>query len=84
MSDENHKKCYGTIFPQTLHAPNDQPVRGKVFTYHLVIAGGMFRSDRKVSADIQSWGECVECPEFEHCYKFSLGRLLLENTIGEK
>ncbi len=84
MPSEIHKKCYGAMFPETLHAQDDQPVRGKVFAYQLVTAGGLWRSNRGVSADVQSWDECVECRELEHCYKLSLGKLLLEIAVSEK
>ncbi len=84
MSSGSHKDCYGAMFPETLHAANDKPVRGKVFAYQLLTAGGTFRSDRRVSVDVPSWDECVECREFKGCYKLSLGRLLLEAAISEK
>ncbi len=83
MPSENHKECYGRMFPQTLHASNDKPLRGKVFGYELVSAGGVIRSNRRASADVPAWDECIECPEFDHCYKFSLGKFLLEAAIGE-
>lgn len=84
VSSESHNQCYGSMFPQTLHASSGQPVRGKVFAYQLVRAGGTFLSDQGVSADIQSWDECVECQEFDTCYKLSFGKLLLEAAISEK
>ncbi len=84
MSQNDHKDCYGTMFPPTLHVDADRPVRGKAFAYQLFTPGGIMRADRRVSADIKAWDECVSCAEFEHCYKLSLGKLVLETAISEK
>jgi hypothetical protein len=84
MNREHHKDCYGAMFPETLHVENDQPIQGKVFAYQLLTAGGTFRSDRKVTADMEAWDRCVLCMDFEHCYWLSLGKLLLETAIAAK
>jgi hypothetical protein len=79
-----HKDCYGAMFPPTLQVDADRPVRGKVFAYQLLTPGGIMRADRRISADVEAWDECVTCDDFDHCYKLSLGRLLLEVAINEK
>jgi hypothetical protein len=84
MARENHKDCYGRMFPQTLHLVNDQAVRGKVFAYQLSTAGGAFRADRAVTASLDAWDDCIACEQFDNCYKFSLGQLLLEMAVSEK
>ena len=84
MTNASHKDCYGAMFPPTLHAAADRPMRGKVFAYQLLTAGGTFRSDRKVSADIEAWDACVDCGEFQPCFKLSLGKLVLETAICER
>jgi hypothetical protein len=84
MDPINHKDCYGAMFPDTLHVENDRPLRGKVFICQLLTAGGTFRSDRKVTADVAAWDECVACKDYEHCYRLSLGKLMLETAVGGK
>ncbi len=83
MSSGKHKQCYGTMFPQTLHGDSSRPMKGKVFAYKL-LSGGMTLTERRVTHDLTAWDDCLECPEFEHCYRLSLGGLLLETAIGEK
>jgi len=84
MIDTNHKDCYGAMFPPTLRVDVDRPMRGKVFAYQLLTPGGIMCADRKVSVDVKAWDECVDCGEFELCYKLSLGKLALELAISEK
>jgi hypothetical protein len=84
MDRVGHKDCYGAMFPETLHVDADRPIRGKVLAYELLTAGGTFRSDRRVTANVEAWDQCVSCGDFDHCYKLSLARLLLETAIGDK
>ena len=82
MSPTHHRECFGTMFPDVLHVENDRPQRGKVFSVLLERAGGMFRCNREVTADIGQWDECRKCPEFDDCYQFCTARLLLASAIG--
>ena len=82
MSQNDHKKCYGTMFPSILSAEADRIVSGKVFSFEIVRAGGMFVSHRRVAVNRQEWDDCLACPEFEHCYKLCTGRLGLETAIS--
>lgn len=82
MSKIDHKHCYGTMFPDSLHFKQDRPMRGKVFSYELDTAGGIFRSNRGADANIDEWDDCIACPEFEHCYKLCLGKLTLQAAIA--
>ncbi len=84
MSESTHKECYGTMFPDALHFTSNRPTGGKVFSYELDLAGGMSRSDRSTSADIEQWDDCLACPEFEHCYKFCLAKLSLQAAIANE
>jgi len=43
---------------------------------------GLARSDRQVQADIAEWDDCLECPEFVHCYKFCMAKLTLEAAVA--
>lgn len=78
---KDHPECFGTMFPGVLHIPNDQDVTGKVFSIRLERAGGMWRCNREVRADVHQWDACHECPDFDNCYKFCTAKLLLESAI---
>jgi hypothetical protein len=83
MHTDEHKACYGTMFPDPLHAPNDRRARGKVFAFQLVTAGGFRRSDRRVEVNREEWDDCLRCPEFDHCYKLCMAKLTLEAAIAD-
>ena len=76
-----HKACYGTMFHDTLHFQTNKAMKGKVFGFELD-AIGLGRSDRLVAADISEWDDCLDCPEFEHCYKFCMAKLALGAAIA--
>ena len=40
-------------------------------------------ADRKVVANIDEWDDCLRCPEFEHCYRFCMGKLALEDAVAK-
>ena len=84
MSKIEHKECYGTMFPDSLHFAQNRPVRGKVFSYELDSVEGVVstRSDRTAGANLREWDDCVSCPEFEHCYKLCLAKLTLQAAIA--
>ena len=82
MPENNHKKCYGAMFPSILPGEADRIASGKVFSFEIARAGGMLVAHRKVAADMREWNDCLECPEFDHCYKFCTGRLALEAAIS--
>ncbi|MEQ8789831.1 MAG: hypothetical protein RIC55_26290 [Pirellulaceae bacterium] len=75
------RACYGKMFPDVLHLQNDRPQHGKVFSVVLERAGGLWRSNRQVTADMSEWDECRECPLFEECYKFSMAKLALSSAV---
>lgn len=83
MENDKHKECYGTMFPDALHFRENQPIKGKVFTYELDSTGGMYsrRSERNYSANIEEWDDCLACHEFEHCYKLCMAKIGLESVI---
>jgi len=81
MANNHHPECYGTLFPDVLHLPEDRPASGKVFTVLLQRAGGMYRCSRSVTADMEQWDRCQQCPDFDGCYKFSMAKLTLESAI---
>lgn len=84
MSNSEHPECYGTMFPSVLHIPEDRPAAGRVFTVVLKWAGGMWRSDRTVTADEERRNECQKCGDFDGCYKFSMAKLAMESAIQNR
>jgi hypothetical protein len=81
VSQNDHKKCYGGMFPSVLSWEADRVNSGKVFSFEIVRAGGTFVSRRRVATDMPEWDDCLECPEFEHCYKLCTARLVLETAV---
>ena len=79
---KEHKPCYGTMFHDTLHFAANEVMKGKVFSFELDTAG-LARSDRRVMAKIEEWDDCLECPEFDHCYRYCMARLTLEAAIAK-
>ena len=82
MCGRDHKKCYGTMFPSILPADADRIVSGKVFSFEIVRAGGMFASRRRVLADMQEWNDCLGCAEFRALLQALRGKLSLEAAIA--
>ena len=83
-SANEHPECYGTMFPSVLALREDRPTSGTVFTVVLERAGGMWRSSRSVTADMERWDECLECDDFEDCYKLSMAKLALESAVQNR
>lgn len=81
MSATEHKACYGTMFPDPLHATGDRRMQGKVFSCLLPTAGGFSLHDPSVSADIAEWDDCRQCPEFTHCYQLCLAKVALQAAM---
>jgi hypothetical protein len=81
MQQNNHKRCYGTMFPSILVVEANRVVSGKVFSFEFV-QPGMIISERKTAIKMQEWDDCLECPEFEHCYKLCMAKIALESAIA--
>jgi hypothetical protein len=82
MDPNRHKQCYGTMFPSVLAPEADRVISGKVFSMEIVRAGGMFVSERKTAANMQQWDDCLECPEFEYCYRLCMAKIALQSAIA--
>jgi len=80
MTERNHKSCYGTMFHDVLDFKENLPMKGKVFAFELD-RKGLSRSGRSMKADITEWDDCLDCEEFDHCYKFCIAKLLLQDAI---
>jgi hypothetical protein len=72
--------CYGKMFPDVTHLAHNEPVRGKVFGYR-VDYPGMVATNRVATANREEWQHCLECPEFEGCYRLSIGTVLMERAL---
>ena len=81
MSD--HKSCYGTMFHDALHFSVNRPMSGKVFSFEIE-SEGLARTDRRVSADLVEWDDCLECPEFNSCYRLCIAKLLLQAAVEQQ
>ncbi len=81
MNQTPRRECFGTMFPDVLHVESGQPQRGKVFSYLLQKAGGLWRCNREVTGDMEQWDDCRKCPEFDDCYQFCMAKLLLASAI---
>ena len=77
-----HKVCYGTMFHDTLHFEVNKEMKGKVFSFELDTIG-LGRSDRLCKANISEWDDCLECSEFDHCYKFCMAKLALGAAVAK-
>jgi hypothetical protein len=80
MTNQKHKSCYGTMFHDVLHFQENVSMKGKVFSFKLDRMG-LVRSNHTVTADIAEWDDCLECEEFDHCYKFCIAKLLMQDSI---
>jgi hypothetical protein len=72
------------MFPSLLNLREDQPSAGTVFSVTLERAGGMWRTNRSVTADLERWNECLQCDHFEDCYKLSMAKLALESAVQNR
>ena len=79
---QDHKTCYGTMFPDVIAPVETGLHSGKVFAFEIENFG-LTRGKRRVDVALDSWEECRRCPEFDHCYKLSAGKLALQTAIRD-
>ena len=72
------------MFPSVLALREDRPVSGKVFTVLLRASGRDVSCTRSVTADMERWDECLECADFDGCYKLSMAKLALESAVQDR
>jgi hypothetical protein len=77
---KNEPECYGKMFPPVISLTQNEPVTGKVFGYQ-VDRPGMVSTRRAVTADREAWRQCLECPDFDGCYRLSAGTVLMEIAV---
>ncbi len=66
-----HKECYGTIFPNVKSHTPESHEEGKVFKVDQKKSGGLWSFGENLEVDIEEWDDCLQCHEFESCYKLS-------------
>ena len=83
MNRNEHKDCFGRMYPDDLHLHKNEANKGKVFTVLLDSVGGVINTptDRRIEVDVDQWDGCQKCQESESCYKLSLARATLESVI---
>jgi hypothetical protein len=84
MRNNEHRECFGTMFPDDLHLKNNQENKGKVFTVCIELVSGFGRGDRSIGADIEQWDDCQQCAEFDSCYKLCLAKATLESIVASQ
>ena len=78
MSSE--QECYGKMFPSVVEMVHDKPVAGEVFGYEVDYPGQVaHRRDTMVNRD--AWRKCLECSEFDGCYRLSTATMLMELAV---
>ena len=77
---KNEPDCYGGMFPPLISLAHDETVAGKVFGYQ-VDQSGIMVTRRVVTPKREAWRHCMECPDFEGCYRLSAGTALMEIAV---
>ena len=78
--DSSGPDCYGKMFPSVVTLAHNRTVEGRVFGYRLN-APGIVRGTQTTKADTEVWRQCVTCPDFDGCYRLSVGQLLMEMAL---
>ena len=67
--DKPHKSCFGSTLPSVLGLRTDKPNSGKAFSVILRRHYGTFISERRLNTDLEQWGDCRACEEFQNCHQ---------------
>ena len=70
-------ECYGRMFPPLISLAHNEPVAGKVFGYQ-IDHPGIAVTKRVVTTNREAWRSCLECPDFDGCFRLSTGTALME------
>ena len=74
------QKCYGNMFPSAIEVTYNSPIAGRVFGYDLQYSGQVAHW-RSATVNNDAWAHCVKCPDFDGCYRLSIGKMLMEVAI---
>lgn len=80
-NSQEHKACYGTMFPDLIKSGNHGKQRGKVFSVQEVGPHGIGTPHHQVITDLYEWDDCLACPEFEHCYRLCTARFAIKEAV---
>jgi hypothetical protein len=78
---DTNLKCYGTMFPPVAKPAHNIEVAGRVLSYRIEHPG-MMPTGHTLTIDRESWGHCLECEEFDGCYRISIGKLLVDAALS--
>ena len=73
--------CYGLMFPDVIQLQYNEPNHSKVATIE-VQRHGIGIQQRSLSIDQQQWEICLTCGRFEDCYKLSIAKLMMQQTLA--
>jgi hypothetical protein len=72
--------CYGRMFPDVVRIARNKSVTGKVFGYR-VEQPGIGVTNRTATVNHEEWEHCLKCPDFDGCYRLSIGTALMELAV---
>jgi hypothetical protein len=72
--------CYGKMFSPLISLAHNESVGGKVFGYQ-IDRPGIVVTRRAITTDRDAWRYCLECPDFDGCYRLSTGTALMEIAV---
>ena len=77
---KNEPDCYGGMFPPLIPLTHNETVAGKVFGYRVE---GIMVPRRTVTINREAWRQCLQCPDFDACYRLSTATALMEMAVKE-
>lgn len=69
------------MFPDVSKLRFNKPNRGRVATIEIE-SHGIGIQNRGLSIDQQQWEACLQCERFDDCYKLSLAKLMMQQTLA--
>jgi len=75
------QECYGKMFPSVVEMAHNRAVMGKVFGYQLDYNIGQVAQRRDTIVDRDAWQKCLECSDFDGCYRLSAGTMLMDLAV---
>ena len=79
----NRMECYGEMFPEILWRSGSVDRRGKVFNFCSEVKG-LAPPEATVDYDPIEWEDCLNCADFDSCYKLSNAKVLLFGVVNER
>lgn len=73
--------CHGCLFPDVSKLEYNRPNQAKVATINIE-SHGIGIQKRGLAIDQQRWEECLQCGRFDDCYKLSIAKLMMQQTLA--